>query len=129
MHVVKQVVQQSSGSGRNRNPQKSRIRPELSSGAPLQDSGVWRFIKLGAPGSEICEGPVQEARKNEKCMHECMVQAWRTFKYTVPENATVWPFGKYFIYKYNINTIFIKGIFVIYNFHFHFFHYESHFTV
>ena len=43
MHVVKQVVQQSSGSGRsffigsgrNRNPQKSRIRPELSSGAPL----------------------------------------------------------------------------------------------
>ena len=43
MHVVKQVVQQSSGSGRsffigsgrNRNPQKSKIRPELSSGAPL----------------------------------------------------------------------------------------------
>ena len=40
MHVVKQVVQQSSGfgrpfiigSGRNRNPQKSKIRPELSSG-------------------------------------------------------------------------------------------------
>ena len=38
MHVVKQVVQQSSGSGRsffigsgrNRNPQKSRIRPELT---------------------------------------------------------------------------------------------------
>ena len=42
MHTVKQVVQQSSGSGRlffigssrNRNPQKSKIRPELSSGAP-----------------------------------------------------------------------------------------------
>ena len=43
MHVVKQVVQQSSGSscsffissGQNRNPQKLKIRPELSSSAPL----------------------------------------------------------------------------------------------
>ena len=43
MHVVKQVVQQSSsfgrsffiGSGRNRNPQKFKNRPELSCGTPL----------------------------------------------------------------------------------------------
>ena len=42
MHVVKQVVQQSSGSGRsffigsgrNWNPQKSKIRPELTAAGP-----------------------------------------------------------------------------------------------